>query len=104
MLARTLSPLIAAVFPPWREDGARNRSTDVKRAVRPLHRRRIKLPRQHQQAFEQIVVGDDEFAPVRRVVRCVGALVEAASVRTGSVGQILYRGGRLCGGQLSVSL
>src|SRR5580704_12557000 len=79
MLARTLSPLIAAVFPPWPEDGARNRSTDVKGAFRPLQRRRIKLPRQHQQAFEQIVVGDDEFAPVRRVVRpCVGALVEAA--------------------------
>ena len=40
-------PFVAAVFPQWREDGARNRSTDVKGAVRPLHRRRIKLPRQH---------------------------------------------------------
>ena len=49
----------------------------MKGSVRPIHRRRIKLPRQHKQAFEQIVVGDDEFAPVRRIVRpCVGALVE----------------------------
>ena len=47
-------------FPPWREMVPGTVSTDVKGAVRPLHRRRIKLPRQHQQAFEQIVVGDDQ--------------------------------------------
>jgi hypothetical protein len=50
--------------------------------LKPLHRRRIKLPRQHKQGFEQIVVGDDEFAPVRRVVRpCVGRLLKQLSVR-----------------------
>src|ERR1700719_4381314 len=84
------SPLIAAVFPPWREDGAPNRSTDVKGAVRPLHRGRITRYRQHHLQFEQIEVRDDEFAPVRLVVRsCVGALVEAAfgeDAPTGLVG------------------
>ena len=41
--------IVAAVSPQWREDGARNRSTDVKGAVRP-RRRWIKLPRQHEHA------------------------------------------------------
>jgi hypothetical protein len=56
---RTRSVLvIAAIFRPWREDGARHCSTDVKGAVRPLYRRRIKLSRQHQQG------GKDGKAPL----------------------------------------
>jgi hypothetical protein len=31
MLAHALSPIVAAVFPQWREDGGRNRSAEVER-------------------------------------------------------------------------
>ena len=68
--------VVAAVSPPW-----------AKMVPRTLDRRERPFgpappsdlaPRQHKQAFGQIVVGDDEFAPLRRVVRpCVGANASA---------------------------